>query len=391
MSPALLASLVALFATGNRLDVRVGAGVQTNPFEIADAASAASPALVVPVSMDARVQSTGTNFRVGVTGWAEAAFHPTAAAGGSASGAPPRSADADRWSLSAAVPIVCGELSKDAGLQAVFEPFVEGHRETFTSHRTGLPYVYLAPGATTGIDLGRRLDTNTVGARSHLQVGTGDVGALLGVEARHVDYVEDYRSDPGIDRWDYDEGHADLQLLATPGRWALSVRGRFSLRQYSDRFPHRTDGTFVKPADSGYRPQVFQFHELSLRAARRWNRAHASARYDAVQRIDTYASYLSYLEHRITLDATVPLGLALAARFRPTIVRRTYDRAHVSYDPAAPTSEFLRLEAKATAEWTFSRRHNLFVEGSLVRQDSSNPLYSFSDARFVTGVHVEWR
>ena len=404
---------ILLLAAPPRVDVSVGAGADSNPFELtsklaqnpnANPADGPQLGLVVPISATVALRTPPhRTLRVELDSWLDAQVFPTVH---QATGADPiRASDANQGSAYLGVPVIWDPFpDREVKADLAIEPFVGSHRETFTSRETGQPYLFTpTTGVSTG--LGRRYDNDKLGVRVDSNVVVSkDVGFLVGGAISRVNYLQDYaasRVDPTTpdawqDDWDYGELKTDVAAYVTPGYWTLVAGYAFKQRRYDARFPFDSTGARITSLDPAYVAQRFDYHDLSLHAtwlgtATRW-----SVRYELERRIDDYSGYLDSLDHfgEVKLDYFVGRGATLS--IDPSVELRTYDRARINFDPTQAENAVSRGELAMSYEWPASRALGLdgasfFVKGSGVRQVAGNSDYTFDAVRFVTGVHVLWR
>ncbi|HVO29313.1 MAG TPA: hypothetical protein VMV18_01195, partial [bacterium] len=270
-------------------------------------------------------------------------------------------------------------------LTLTIEPFGGLHREVFTSPVTGRPYT------AAGIDFAHRFDTNRAGARASAELeladGTDAWGAL---SWQRVDYVDDFRGVPLVDRWDYGELRADVDAYYYPPSSQISAAYAFRRRAYDARYPHDALGNQVLPGTGGYVPQVFDFHDVSIKGGLEGDGAHALARFDVERRLDEYGGYLDYWDTSLDLDLRLETGVwTLGAA--PSISLRVYDVARVNYDPVEPSSRRTRIDVPFTVERGLDANFSVWVEAGWTDQWSSNSLYTWRGISAASGVRFRVR
>lgn len=384
---------VSLLAAPPRVEVSVGAGGSSNPFEYpedgaATGANAPQPGAFVPLEVDLDFKTPPrSTFRARARGSFDGVFYGYVAQDPGATRASSAS-DANRWSAGAAFPLTFDPSpNKRDGLRMDFtlEPFVALNRETYTSHRSGRPLI------SSGVALGRRYDTNKVGVRTDADLALGrDFDSVFTAGIARVDYVEDYASSPEIDSWDHDEYRLDADLYGSPGALVLRAGYGFKLKDYDERFPRDANGNKVLASDPAYQPQTFVAHAVGVGGGLQGDWGKMVLAYGLERRLDDYVGYLDATSHRLVLDVELAVGAAVL-EVRPSYSTRNYDAARVNYDPAAPETNRKRLALDAAftlpiAKWTVG-----FVRAGVVDQTSSNPLFTYRAFSAMTGVRVSWQ
>lgn len=403
MNTTLLAAFLLL--SGPRIDLSVGAGGSTNPFELPDDQAAAgaeqrpAPGAFVPVDASAEWKTPRSRmFRAGIDGWFDGRFFTFVAQDETAT-EQTRARDANRWSAQVSAPLAVDPFAGrkgGLGIELTAEPFFGMHRETYTSHRTGKPIVFDdRPGevADVNIDLSKRYDTNEFGARADLDVSFGRIADIVaGARYTSVDYVEDYDATEHLDSWDYEEVRGDLDGYLSPGDWAFAAGYGLRIRTYDERFPRDVSGEKIEDDEPGYEPQVFAYHDISVRGGFIAERGRAVLKYRGTRRLDMFEGYQSYSENGVAGDFRIALVPDSQLRFEAGYSVREYDELRVAYDPQEPVSSRRRTTLELSYEWpAFSKWTRLFVSAGAVSQTSKNPLYSYTAAQGMTGVRAEWR
>jgi hypothetical protein len=381
---------VSLFAAPPAVELSAGAGVASNTFELnstpqSATAAAPEPGAFVPITAAVNLSTDAVSpVRIAVRSWFEAELFAMVAQDRAVPGAT-HASDASHGSGYAGVPVSwrpVAESDRVPRLTFAFEPFAGAHRETFTSPITGRPYV------ANGVSLGKRFDDNRGGARAS---GEAELGSAFDVYAalqlQRVDYVQDYRGVPGVDSWDYIEARADTDAYAYAGPAVFSAAYSFKRRGYDSRFPHDVSGNAITTA--GYAPQVFLIHDVTLRAGLTQDARRAVLRYDLERRTDANGGYLSYTDHSVALDLRAD-ARSVTFELHPSFSMRSYDAAHVNYDPLEPSFHRTRFDVAASAEHPLRDGVVVFLQAGFSDQWSSNALYTFSAARVMTGVRVRW-
>jgi hypothetical protein len=395
-------ALAVLLLAGPRLDVKTGAGADSNAFELPEnpaAVGADSPQPGVFVPLDATVDlrsAAHRMFRIEGQGWVDGEIFTMVRH--DAAGSATRPSDASLYTGYVSMPLIFDPLpARSDAPKADLEiaPFASLHHETFTSHLTGLPYVF--DDGNGFVSLADRFDYRRGGVKADTNVEiTRDLGLLAGGQFAAVDYASDYASSQSapnpIDSWDYREWRLDLDGYATPGDWQLGIDYGFKRRDYDSRFPRDASGITVTPVTAGFRAQVFDYHDVTLRAGWSGTAGQIDARYQLERRVDRYAGYLDYLQQDLSVDGRVYVGAASTLEIEPKVSVRRYDRAHVNFDPAARESAIDRYELGLTWEWALPLAStSLFVSTQGVHQSSSNAEYTYDSGRVTTGVHVTLR
>lgn len=395
---------VALFLSGPKVELSVGAGGDSNPFELPDdqaagAESRPAPGMFVPVEASAQWKTPPKRvFRAGIDAWVDGRFFAFVAQDDAA----PRKTnaqDANRWTGEISVPLSVEPFRRTKrafGVRFAAEPFVGMHRETYTSHRTGAPLVFDdRPGETAdvNIDLSDRYDTNEFGVAADADLGAGRMADLvIGGRYTRVDYLEDYDATEHLDSWDYDEVRGELDAYLTPGNFRFAAGYSLKIRTYDERFPRDGMGEKVEDDMPGYEPQVFTYHDVSLRGGYIRAQGRAFVRFRNTRRIDGFEGYQSYTENSVSGVVRLAPRPGNELAFDVGYSVRTYDELRVSYDPQEPVSDRKRLTLDAGYEWpALSRRTYWFLSAGVVSQSSANPLYSYAGFHGMTGVRVEWR
>jgi hypothetical protein len=401
---ATLATTLLVLA-GPKLELSVGAGGDSNPFELPDDQAAAgaesrpAPGAFIPVEASAEWKTPSRRvFRAGVDSWFDGRFFTFVAQDGAAP-EKTNARDANRWSGGISAPIAFDPFAGrrgSLGIEVTVEPFFGAHRETYTSHRTGTPLLFDdRPGevADVMIDLSKRYDTNEFGARADGDLELGRIVELIGgATYTSVDYLEDYESSEHLDSWDYDELRADLDGFVRPGDWTVAAGYSLRARSYDSRFPRDDAGEKIEDDMPGFEPQVFTYHDLRLRVGYVRPAGRAVLRFRNTRRIDGFAGYQSYAENAVSGDFRIALREDSELRFEPGYSVRTYDELRVAYDPEESVSNRRRVTMDLGYEWpAFSKRTRLFVSAGLVSQASANPLYAYVEFQGMTGVRAQWR
>lgn len=403
MNATIAAALLLLAAP--KLELSVGAGGDSNPFELPDDQAAAgadsrpAPGAFIPVEASAQWKTRSRRmFRAGVDSWFDGTFFTFVAQDGAAP-EKTNAQDANRWSGEISAPLVVDPLfgrKASFGLELTAEPFFGMHRETYTSHRSGTPLFFDdRPGevADVMIDLSKRYDTNELGLRADADVELGRlVDVIVGARYTSVDYLEDYSGTEHLDSWDYDEVRADLDGFVRPGDWTVAGGYSMRVRNYDARFPRDSAGDKVEDEMAGYEPQVFTYHDLTLRGGYVIDAGRAVLRFRNSRRIDGFEGYQTYAENAVSGDFRIALQKDSELRFEPGYSVRTYDKLRVAYDPQEPVSSRRRVTMDVGYEWpALSKWTRLFVSAGLVSQSSANPLYAYVEFHGMTGVRAEWR
>lgn len=388
-------------------DVAAGVGIASNPFELpADpdaTGGAASERRGGFFSFDARAhwRSRPAVVRLAAEGDLTT-VHFGVVSRDPAASSQPKPADLDRSDGGVSLPIVVSPSTSARNVlafSASVEPFASFHRETFTSHRTGEPVIVRNPAPDPAdsdeiVNLARRYDTNEWGAGAELATEMGRTAEIiLGGRATQVDHLADYRAQATVDSWDHVELRGDLDIIAMPGDLLFAAGYTIRLLDYEERFPHDASGEEVRPADPGFRAQQFTYHHGTARAGVIGPRGRVILRWRGSRRIDTYSGYLDYTENRVSADLRLRLDRANAEmRIEPSYSVRQYDRLRVRYDPDEPLSSRRRVGIEGQVEWAgFSRSTRFFLSTQVVSQRSTNPLYTYVDARGLTGIRLRFR
>ena len=292
--------------------------------------------------------------------------------------------------------------SRRVGLDFTLEPFAGYNRETYTSHRTGLPLVVSKPHPDDPTnssldeiaDLAHRYDTNEAGGAAEVEVAWGSTFDFsFAGRVTRVDYVEDYRELVTIDSWDNLEVRGDVDASLSLRGWIAAAGYAMRLVDYDERFPRDSSGTEVLPRDAGYEPQQFLHHHGTARAGFSGDRGRAVLRWRGTRRLDLYSGYLDYTDNRYSADLRLRFAAAeTELRLEPSWTVRSYDELRVHYDPQEPVSNRERLGVEASVEWSaFSDYTRFFVGAERVSQRSANPLFTYSDTRVMTGLRVRLR
>ena len=387
MIPALLLALPLLAAA--RGEISVGAGVSTNPFEVPSrttvGGTAPEPGTFFPIHGFGVIRSeVDRGFRFGARGSLDTdvftfVVHDPRAL------APTQPLDASNASGSASLPVdwISGDDARH--LTIPVEPFAGFHRETFTSPLTARPYV------ANGISFARRFDTDRAGAKASAELDLGPQSNFYSsISWQRVDYVEDYRSVPGVDSWDYGELRADVDAWFYPSFGVVNASYSFRRRDYDERYPHDSSGTVVLPGTPGFAPQVFWFNDGTVKVGLDGDRGRAIVRLDVERRTDAWGGYLDYTEFGAGLDLRTELG-AWTLSSKPGVSWRRYDTAHVAYDPLEPLNQHVRLDVGGRVERVMKGAASGWMEAGWTHQDSTNDLYDFDAVRVMTGVRFSWR
>lgn len=395
-----------LFLAGPRLDLSVGAGGDSNPFEMPDDRTAAGastrpePGMFIPIEASATWKTRPRQpVRFGVEAWLDGIFftfvaHDTAAAQRT------NPSHANRWTAEISAPVVFDPMHDRRRapwrLDVTLEPFFGMHRETYTSHRTGLPIRIdedPAPSVDVYVDLRDRYSYNDYGLAlaGDLDIGR-NVDVNAGARLTSVDYIDDYGRSDAVDSWDYTEYRGDTDVSARRGDGYLAAGYTLRLRDYAERFPRDENGDKVVRGDPGYEPQTFTFHDVSIKGGLVKSRGRAVIRFRTTRKLDGYRGYSDYSENAVTGDFRIVLGTDSELRFSPGYAVRSYDDLRVNYDPAEPVSSRRRLTMKASCEWpALSRWTRMFAGVGLVSQTSTNPLYTYTSYSLTTGVRATWK
>lgn len=399
-----LVLLPLLFASPPAIEVSIAAGADSNPYELpADPTAAGSevePRSAALVELDARANwrtRAGETLRFSAEGDFEAILFGFVSQDSTAS-RPARPSDLNRHSGSLALPLQLAPMSRRRAvhIDATLEPFAAMNRETYTSHRTGRSMVIDIdpnPFDERLVDLGRRYDTNEWGAGLEVYASLGRVVDMV-LEGRltQVDYLEDYEEIETVDSLDYRESRGTANLLFRPGNWILATGYTLRRLDYRERFPRDSSGDELDMEDPGYSPQEFTYQHVTAKAGLSGDLGGAVFRWRGTRRLDMYEGYLDYTENKIALDLRLELPRDVQLRFQPTYSDRKYDSLHVRYDPSEPVSSRRRFSAEAHVQWpALSPSIRMFVSGSVVSQESRNALYSYSEARAMTGFLVRAR
>ena len=387
MNPLLLA-LVPILA-GAQGEISAGIGANSNPFELpgttAPGAMAPRPASYVPLHAFGDVHyELRESFRIGLRAALDGDLY-TWVARDPVIGESANPRDASHGTATVAAPF--SWLGDDGArrLTLTVEPFAGAHRETFTSPVTARPYV------AGGISFGRRFDTNRAGGKLSGEFELGPtIDTYAAVSYQRVDYLEDYRGIPSVDSWDHGELRVDADAWAYPRGAVLSAAYSFRRRDYDARFPHDVAGNRVLPGTGGFVPQVFYFHDATLKAGFEGDAGHAFVRADFERRIDAFAGYLSYTDLGAAIELRVVSG-AWTIAAQPGFSVRFYDTARVNYDPLEPVNRRVRLDASGSVERALSATTSLWLQAGWTDQSTPNALYSFSAVRAATGVRLRWR
>ncbi len=382
--------VVIVLAAPPRLEVSVGAGGSSNPFELpndqaATNADAPQPGVFLPVEAELDLRSSRERqLQLRFDAWLDGDFYAVVMQDPNSTRSTSPS-DANNWSAGVSVPMIA-EPEK-LPVNFTLEPFVALHRETFTSHRSGRPFV-----AVGGTSLADRYNTNRFGAEAELDVSVARrIDLIGGVRVARVDYVEDYDG-TAYDSYDHDEYKTEVDLLGTPGDWVYGAGYSLVVRDYDERFPRDSaTGAKVLPGTPGYEPQIFTSHAVTLRGGWSSREYRAVGRYELTRRIDEFAGYLDYTEHAVSADFRIAIGDASELRIEPDFSIRTYDAAKVNFDPLETDSERMRISLDASYEWPLAKWTAMFVSAGVVNQESTNALYSYRAFRAATGVRVTWR
>lgn len=399
MNATIVAAMLLL--AGPKIEIAVGVGADSNPFELpydqfaANAEQKPMTGAFVPVEASADWRTPyGNMFRAGAkasfggtffgyVGQDEAATEKTNAS------------DASRWTGEVSAPFVFDPKREGRNrwrADLTLEPFVGMHRETFTSHRSGTPFP--APTSDPYPDLGERYNANDFGGKVE---GDLSLGKIIDVRAAgrytRVDYVEDYTAaNDETDSWDYGETRADVDVYVRPEGFLAAAGYTLRVREYDERFPRDDDGNEVVSVDPRYVPQVFIFHDVNVKGGVMRDRGRAILRFRNSRRVDAYEGYQSYSENAVGGDFRLKLATDSELRFGAGYSVRSYEELRVGYDPAEPVSNRRRLDLDTGFEWpAFSKWTRLYVAAGLTSQASANPLYTWVGFRGMTGVRVALR
>lgn len=390
---ACLFAVSFLAAAGPKVEVAVGVGGSSNPFEFPEdgattGANAPQPGAFIPLEVDADFKTpSNRTFRARVRGNFNGLFYGYVAQDPSAP-RPSNASDASRYTGGVAFPVTFDPSpNKRDGLRMDFtlEPFVGLHRETYTSHRSGRPLI------SSGVKLGERYDTNKFGVKTDADLALGrDFDTIFTAGIARVDYVQDYGSSPDLDSWDHDEYRLDADLFASPGVMVLKAGYGFRLREYDERFPRDANGDKVLGSDPAYEPQTFVSHAIGLGIGIKGDWGKTVLSYDLERRLDDYVGYLDYTSNGVDLDVELAVGASTLA-VKPSYTSRVYDAARVNFDPTAPENNRKRLALDTSFTFPLAKWTAGFVGASLVDQTSSNPLYTYRAFSAMTGVRISWQ
>lgn len=401
MNTTLLAALVLLSAP--KVELSVGAGGSTNPFELPEDQVAAgaeqrpAPGAFVPIDAAAEWKTPrGRMFRAGIDGGFDGRFFAFVAQDDAAP-EQTHARDANRWSAQVSAPLVfnpfAGRKKRALGIELTAEPFVGMHREILTSQRRGTPILFDDP-PDVNIDLSKRYDTNEFGVRSDIDVSFGRIAdVIVGARYTSVDYVEDYEATEHLDSWDYGEARGDLDGYLSPGDWAFATGYSLRIRNYDERFPRDATGNKIEDDEPGYEAQSFIFHDVSLRGGYIVDRGRAVLKYRHSRRVDMFEGYQSYSENGVAGDFRIALVPDSELRLEVGYSVREYDVLDVASDVSQEAvSNRRRRTLEMSYEWpALSKWTRLFVSAGLVSQVSSKPLYTYTAVQGVTGFRAEWR
>lgn len=398
------ALLSLILASPPVFDVSVGVGGDSNPYELpSDPALAGSDVESrsgALLGVDARAEWQmwdGDAFRLSAEGDFEALVFGFVSKDSSAA-RPARASDLNRHSGGVSLPLQLASISptRTVSLEATLEPFASMNRETYLSQRTGRPMVIDVdphPDDVVRVNLGDRYDTDEWGARLDLDAELGRMVDLsLGARLTTVDYVEDYDEIEAVDSWDHRESRGQADVVFRPGNWTFATGYTLRILDYRERFPRDSAGEKLLPEDPGYSPQKFTYHHATAKVGLSTGIGRATVRWRGTRRLDMHEGYVDYTEHKIAGDVRIDFPHELELRFRPSYSVRTYDSLRVRYDPSEPVTNRRRLSVETQAEWPAGSRYlRMFVSGSVVSQESENALYSYVEARAMTGFRVRVR
>ena len=398
------AAMWLLLATP-KIEVSIGAGVDSNPFELpedqlaAEAEQKPKTGAFIPLGLGAEWKSPARRiFRAGVKGDFDGAFFgyvgqdPDATEETSAS-------DASMWTATIAAPLLIDPKQSGRSVWHAdigVEPFFSMNRSTYTSRRTGRPFEMdgnTAPATDTIVDLSRRLDTNEFGAKVDGDLSVGSlVDLIVGGRYTTVDYVEDYDgTGDAIDSWDYAETRGDADVYVRPEGFVVAAGYTLRIRDYEERFPRDVDGNKVRLDDAGYEPQVFTTHDVVFKAGIDRDRGRAIVRFRNTRRIDEFSGYQNYGENSVSGDFRLELAPDTELIFDVGYLVRKYDEQRVDYDPQQSLTDRRRITIDTGFEWpAFTKWTRLYVTAGLVSQSSASPLYSFVGFHAATGFRVNW-
>lgn len=399
------ALLIATLLAAPSIDVSVGAGADSNPYEMPSDSGGANAdfgrvgGAFVPVEGRLRWRTRAAPMRMGIIAAFDGEFFTWTAR--PPEPLPPlRARDLNRYDAEVALPFVFDPMRRGGFFHAdlTIEPRGALARSTYTSHRTGRPLVVDAADDPESdppllVSLARRYDTNEAGVEVEVDASFGDlVGVVLGARVRQVDYVEDYDEIDGIDSLDHRELRGEAGLVVSPGDWVLAGGYVLRLLDYRERFPHEEDGSEVRSGEPGYEPQRFAAHHASAKAGWVSDGGRFVLRWRSTRRVDLYSGYLDYTEHRVAADLRSTAGSSVELRLAPSYSVRTYDELRVRYDPDEPVSSRRKLAAEASVEWSaFSPSTRFFLAAAAESSIASNPLYTYSAVRAWSGVRVRIR
>lgn len=389
----LLLSLVSALLSTASVDLAAGAGVDTNPLAMpsaparAGAEFGARSGTFFPVEARLRWRTPPRSpIHAGVQGAFDGVLFTWAAT-------PARPADLHRYDGELSLPV---SLASRLGVEVTLEPHATFSRSTFTDPRTGRAYVVDAAedgGPPRPVSLAHRFDTDALGLRGGIDASLGGETVLaIGGGVTRVDSVADYEDAERIDSWDHVAVVGEAYLSVEPRAWLLEGGYAFRRLDYRERFPHAADGTEVLPGDPSWEPLQLTLHDGTLGAGWISDAGRAVVRYRATRRSDSYAGYLDYTQHAIAADLRWRTRSDVELRFEPSFSTRGYDELRVRDDPEEPVTSWRRIAATASAEWDALSPHTrLFVLAQAESQTASNPLYTWTAFRAVSGVRVRIR
>ena len=260
------------------------------------------------------------------------------------------------------------------------------NRRTYISRVAGEEYSIDVQGVP--VSLADRFHSRDLGAGANLTLRCPwSTQWSADLDVRHRDYDNDYDGIPGVDRLDNRRTEASFQVTQRIGR-PVRVSGEYlyGVTDYYDRAVRDLTGSRVEGV-----AQTFRFNsvrgELRGELGRRGRLSLQSAwegRHDPY--LGYYDSALWSLGPEIRVQATSKLELRAEYAYE----HRTYDRAHVNFDPAQALRDDHENHVLLEGTYQLEPRSSVFVLVAYDNVDEMNPVYTYDRARTAVGYELRY-